>query len=80
MVADKDLTVYPNPATTQINIDAKTDGVVSVYTMQGKKMLSSRHHANSKQTINISRLPKGLYVIKFKSNDGKVSVEKLVVW
>jgi len=49
-------------------------------TLQGKKMLSSHHHANNKQTINISRLSKGLYVIKFKSNKGAVSIEKLVVW
>ncbi|MEA3448773.1 MAG: T9SS type A sorting domain-containing protein [Bacteroidota bacterium] len=50
-----------------------------VYNMQGLQMLSFRREANSKDAINISRLSKCIYFIKYQGNDGRVSVEKLVV-
>ena len=65
--------VYPNPATDFVNIQAK-DGVhleeVSIYNMQGQKLISAQQNLES---INLQQLSAGLYLISIKTNQGIAS-------
>ncbi|MGQ1948800.1 T9SS type A sorting domain-containing protein, partial [Geofilum sp. OHC36d9] len=54
------INVYPNPATTVITVSGST-GVASLYSLDGTKVLvQDLSHSNS---INISALPSGLYLL-----------------
>ena len=59
-----DLVVYPNPTTDKLyvnNLPEKTD-IINIINIEGKVVLS----LESKNTIDISKLTKGIYMIQFK--------------
>ena len=59
------VTIYPNPASTLLNIHTDLPIVsISVMTLNGKQLLV--HNPVSKQ-LNISNLPEGMYVIIIKT-------------
>ena len=73
--------IYPNPATLQVTIrftEASQDKPFSliVTDMMGRKMLSE-NHASSESTIDVSRWPSGVYVIRMERED-EFCVRKLV--
>jgi hypothetical protein len=59
------IAVYPNPASTNIYIDGGK-GIVSIYNLAGRKVLT--HDLSQSNSINISQLTKGIYLL---SVDGK---------
>ena len=59
-----DLVVYPNPTTDNLyvnNLPEKTE-IINIINIEGKVVLS----LESKNTIDISKLTKGIYMIQFK--------------
>ena len=55
------LSVYPNPATTQVTVKATEP--VQVFDMSGKLVLTQQP-VNGAAVLNVSRLAKGTYVVK----------------
>ena len=74
----KTLSIYPNPATDVVNISL-ADGLqvqsVEVVNMAGQSVYSAKA-ANS---INVSFLPAGVYVVRVKDNKGVTHMNKVVV-
>ncbi len=62
------LSVYPNPATSQITV--KSQGLVQIYDLSGKLVLTQQA-VNGAAVINISKLAKGTYVVKSGSANAK---------
>ncbi|MDX1653125.1 MAG: T9SS type A sorting domain-containing protein [Brumimicrobium sp.] len=65
--------IYPVPAENILHV--KTSGVINemiVFSMDGKKLFSQR---GSDQTIDVSGLSKGNYVIHVFTNEGKATVK-----
>ena len=62
--------VYPNPVSDKLNIvmDFKKAETVMVYDMTGKKVMESQIGSN-KNYINVSHLPKGVYVLMIKGTN-----------
>src|SRR5690606_15823676 len=60
-------TVYPNPASDRLNIvmDYKKSETAIVLDMTGRKVLETQIGSN-KSYINVSSLPKGVYVLSIK--------------
>ena len=71
---DNEISVYPNPATSEINITSRLNGEadVRIYDLTGRCVKDIRVYDNS--TINISDIDNGVYFI-----DVNGKVEKLVV-
>lgn len=71
------LKIYPSPANTFINISSDTlaEKQLELYNVLGKKVLISKV---TNQAINISNLPKGIYVAKI-TEDGKTATRKIVI-
>jgi hypothetical protein len=69
--------IYPNPAHEQFYADNVKGGELSVYRTNGELILSMKV-INDKQQVNISQLPRGLYLVKIQLN-GITKVEKLLV-
>lgn len=54
--------IYPNPATSYITVSG-ADGKAEIYDIMGRKVLTTNLN-NTDNTIDISSLPQGLYLIK----------------
>lgn len=63
----KDLNIYPNPATDYINILNVKHKIekVTIFDLTGKQMIS-----DTKEKINISKIPSGVYVLSVKTETG----------
>ena len=75
----EEASVYPNPASTQVNINLSVeDGVsytVDVYNSTGQKVYSVSETGSSTaqiHNIQISEFPKGLYIVNVSSNDASL--------
>lgn len=68
--------VYPNPATSQLTIDLKAEGTanVAIYNVLGQSLIQE-NVSNISNTVNISNLSQGIYIVKVTQN-GKVNTVK----
>lgn len=73
------LTIYPNPATNELNFTLKDNSntiQLEVFDITGKKVktehFSNQEKGEFKKSIDISDLKSGLYFCKFKSGDKQV--------
>jgi len=64
------LLIYPNPVKDMLTVSGTYDSV-KIYDIYGKLILSS----NTKQTINVSSLSKGVYIIKLDNTIKKLIKE-----
>ncbi|MFV0573749.1 MAG: T9SS type A sorting domain-containing protein [Xanthomarina gelatinilytica] len=68
--SDIDVSIYPNPTTDFINIQANFDiNSVEIYSLHGQKVLA----IENQKTINISLLPEGIYFLKVKTEKSTVT-------
>ncbi len=74
-----DFKVYPNPAKDHITIASHTNETiaVSVFDVLGKNVLNRNLNANN--TLNVSGLSKGLYVMKITSASNSVITKKIII-
>jgi hypothetical protein len=67
--------VYPNPATSFLNIDAPFPVDVTISSIEGKVISSNKHE----HTISIATLSKGVYFLRISDENGTLlKVEKIV--
>ena len=67
------LKVYPNPATSTLNISVNENDLVekvAVYNVIGKQVLSLNMNNNLK-SLNVSDLDKGIYIVKLFYKSGQ---------
>lgn len=69
--------MFPNPATNRLNISAKeTIQNADVFNVLGKKVMSLNINKTT-ESIDISNLSSGIYLVKYNSN-GKVGTAKFI--
>jgi len=71
--------LYPNPVSNGslfMNSKNSNDKQVAIYTLTGKQVYSKK--VIPKETMNISNLTKGIYLVKI-TEEGKIATRKLVV-
>lgn len=66
--------LYPNPASTILNVETTDNGVISIIDLTGKVM-STVEATNTTTVVNVENLPKGVYLVKFQSNDTNSTVK-----
>ncbi|MBN2862498.1 MAG: M4 family metallopeptidase [Bacteroidales bacterium] len=69
----KETGFYPNPVTSLINIRCNSEFTVEIFTISGNLILQSKNE----NTINLSGIKSGLYIIEIKTPGGSV-IKKLV--
>ena len=61
-----DIKIYPNPVSDALNVYLNTSiKTIEIYSVQGKKLITM----NETSTIDVSRLSKGLYLVKIYAMD-----------
>lgn len=66
--------VYPNPASQNIRIDAKGFQKAEIYNVTGQKVMESMT-----ESINVSQLEAGVYMLKVYGLDGNSATQRVVV-
>ena len=77
-VAEGEVNVYPNPATTVINIDNAEGAQVSVFDINGR-MISNVESASANQTIDASNFAKGMYIVRIANGNNVITKKVSVV-
>lgn len=72
-VAIKQVSVHPNPATTYVIAEGVEQGPVLVYNATGKLYVNLSVTWQDEQSVrvDVSSLPEGLYILKFKNGNAK---------
>ncbi len=73
------INIYPNPANNYINFTAQDEGLITIYSINGRKILSS-DYKNSQETmsIDISSLSSAMYFVEFISKGNIIETIKFV--
>ncbi|WP_249413482.1 T9SS type A sorting domain-containing protein [Chryseobacterium indologenes] len=72
---DKQLIIYPNPVSDKVYIKGEKVSEAEMYSMDGKKLNIS---VNGDQSIDVSHLPKGVYLLKLKIKN-EITTKKLTI-
>ncbi len=79
-MADNGYIIYPNPATTQINILAeKPVGAFELLDLTGEKIVSQTHLYSEMLHFDVSTLRSGIYLLRLIDIYGNQTTEKVVV-
>lgn len=69
--------IFPNPARNAVTIESPGHHLIGVYSPDGRLMMA-RQLNNPAETLDLSGLPRGIYIIHFSGN-GPAFARKLVV-
>lgn len=72
---EEQFSIYPNPASEKVFIKGGKVSSVEMYSMDGRKM---NVVLNNDQSINISHLTKGTYILQLKIKE-KITTKKLII-
>lgn len=73
---ENQLSIFPNPARDNVQIDFPTAGQLSIYNQQGK-LLFTQNMDSGLQSLPISFLPRGIYFLRFENQTANY-IERLV--
>ncbi len=71
------LVIYPNPASSILNIDNAENSTIEVYDLLGR-VIFSRTNISLKEQLNVSTLNSGTYLIRI-TNENKVVTDKFII-
>lgn len=74
----ENITVFPNPASTQLSISTKNEipiNEITIYNQLGQKVL---HSSQISSSIDVSKLSQGMYIIEVVSDEFRIR-EKLMI-
>ncbi|MDG2349262.1 MAG: alpha-amylase family glycosyl hydrolase [Flavobacteriaceae bacterium] len=69
--------LYPNPALSSFKIN-KPVNKISIFDITGKLILSFKEELQANTDFNVSKLSKGIYVVKFESGNNSI-IKKLII-
>lgn len=73
-LAKNEIKLYPNPATTVLNIEmTQSIKQVTIYSMLGKEVLKTQNN-----TVDVSGLSNGFFLIKVEGENGNISTQRFI--
>jgi hypothetical protein len=75
---EAEITIYPNPTTGSFTLSHITDATIHLYSSQGNH-IRTFEHVTEGETLDISHLSSGVYVLKIVENEMAVN-KKLVLY
>jgi hypothetical protein len=76
LLSGNNISVYPNPATNNLTIEAEQDAVIEITNIQGQ-LIKTFAATGIKTSIDVSAFPRGVYVVEMITESG-VGVKKFV--
>ena len=78
IVNENNIVVYPNPMTDKLTLVGEGLNLAEVYDICGRRILSVSLNQNDENTIDVSLLSSGLYLLKVTTSVGKTNTCKIV--
>jgi hypothetical protein len=77
-IAEPMVTVYPNPATSVLNIkvNQNTPTEIGLYDLVGRKLLAEKLTANT--VVNIEHLANGIYIYQIQNKNGVIKTGRFI--
>lgn len=78
---NKDLPIYPNPASNLLHVSLPEEFdpcTITMYNMVGGVVFSETYHAENAVDIPVNQLPNGIYILKAESHDQSLH-KKIVI-
>lgn len=75
---EENFTVYPNPASHQLNIETGDAGTVILYDANGHKVLQENVKTKGQHQLNVADLGAGLYMLIFTNEDEQIT-ERIMI-
>ena len=72
------ISVFPNPSSGQFTIHAKTGGVITIPTSEGKFIHSEQLSSNSDLSINLSGYGSAVYFISYSGEEGETRLRFVI--
>ena len=69
------LTIFPNPATSTVNIASTNSGIegLKVIDIQGREVINSSFETTNSFQLNIENIPTGIYIITIETENGNLN-------
>jgi len=67
--------VYPNPANDILNVLTNNQGVIEIYSHEGK-LISTTSYSGPNTVVNVEELSRGNYIAVVRDNNGTVQLSK----
>jgi uncharacterized membrane protein len=78
----KSFSVFPNPASSFINIVAENSPeksmIIEIFDLQGKNVFTQNYHQANSASIDVNNLLKGIYMVRVVAGDA-ISTQKLII-
>jgi hypothetical protein len=75
-----DINIYPNPSNGIFTIESSGIAEIEIYNLNGQIVYSNKHLSGQENfQVNLSNQPKGLFLVKFISNQGKQFYEEIIL-
>lgn len=78
-VNDHGIKMYPNPVSGVLNIDlsgaANKSGIIYVLSVEGKLLITQRILGPGPESVDMSHLPRGIYICRFQSEAETIAVK-----
>ncbi len=75
----KGVGISPNPAKTNVTVTSKGIRQIEIFDIMGKKVMVKELNNLDKINIDISKLNKGLFLVRITGLDGETNTSKLVI-
>lgn len=72
---DNTVSIFPNPANYVLNVRGENVEQVRIYNAMGQQVIST-----NEQSINVSQLSRGMYVVSALMKNGQTVNEKVAIW
>jgi hypothetical protein len=74
------LSIYPNPSNGLVNIQTTTKlSKVQLFNLIGKKVFETQNLNTNMNTINVTSLNKGIYLLRLQDENNKTKTQKLII-
>ena len=79
VLPEPEFKLYPNPATTYVNIEGENMERVYVYNAIGKLMMVAEADSDTHTRLEFVNYPAGYYVVRIELTDGRTVQKKVVI-
>ena len=79
LIAKNDVVIFPNPANNNFFVGTLNKGVINVFNVLGEKIGTFNKDDYNRVEVQTTAWASGVYIVKFKSNEGTISTKKVTV-
>jgi hypothetical protein len=70
--------VWPNPAVNQVQVEVRENSDLELLDQFGRIFYRAKIMPGYPQYVNVEKLPRGVYILRFLDMSGKSTVKRLV--